>query len=79
MKSFILKRFKATCKNIKKYGMFIKNFYVLFKNEQFRLSGFKPDNTDCEFLNDFKTSDIDQLILTLIFRFGVDFGLQNWT
>ena len=59
--------------------MFIKNFYVLFKNEQFRLYGFKPDNTDCEFLNDFKTSDIDQLILTLIFRFGVDFGLQNWT
>ena len=50
--------------------MFIKNFYVLFKKEQFRLSGFKPDNTDCEFLNDFKISDIDQLILALIFRFG---------
>ena len=59
--------------------MFIKNFYVLFKKEQFRLSGFKPDNTDYEFLNDFKISDIDQLILTLIFKFGVDFGLYNWT
>ena len=59
--------------------MFIKNLYVLFKNEQFRSSGFKPDNTDCEFLNDFKISDIDQLILILIFRFGVDFGVQNWT
>ena len=41
------------------------------KNERFRLSGFKPDNTDCEFFNDFKIPDKDQLILTLIFRFGV--------
>ena len=30
------------------------------------------------FLNDFKISDIDQLILTLIFSFGVIFGLKNW-
>ena len=42
-----------------------------FKNERFRLSGFNPDNTNCEFLNDFKISDIDQLTLALIFRFGV--------
>ena len=42
------------------------------KNEQFRLSGFKPDNTDSEFLNDSKISDIDQLILALLFRFGVN-------
>ena len=41
------------------------------KNERFRLSGFKPDNTDCEFLNDFKIFYIDQLTLALIFRFGV--------
>ena len=41
------------------------------KNEQFRLSGFNPDNTDCEFFDDFKIPDKDQLILTLIFRFGV--------
>ena len=41
------------------------------KNERFRLSGFKPDNTDCELFNDFKIPDKDQLILTLIFRFGV--------
>ena len=57
----------------------LRIFMYCLKNEQFRLSGFKPDNTDCEFLNDFKISDIDQLILTLIFRFGVDFGVQNWT
>ena len=57
----------------------LRIFTYCLKNEQFRLSGFNPDNTDCEFLNDFKISDIDQLILTLIFRFGVDFGLYNWT
>ena len=57
----------------------LRIFMYCLKNEQFRLPGFKPDNTDCEFLNDFKISDIDQLILTLIFKFGVDFGLQNWT
>ena len=49
----------------------VRIFMYCLKNEQFRLSGFKPDNTDCEFLNDFKISDIDQLTLTLIFRFGV--------
>ena len=49
----------------------VRIFMYYLKNEQFRLSGFKPDNTDCEFLNDFKISDIDQLILALIFRFGV--------
>ena len=58
---------------------FLLRIFMYCFNEQFGLSGFKPDNTDCEFLNDFKISDIDQLILTLIFRFGVDFGLQNWT
>ena len=52
--------------------MFIKNFYVLFKKEQFRLSGFKPDNTDCEFLNDFKISDIDQP------RGGDTLGISGW-
>ena len=57
----------------------LRIFMFCLKNELFRLSGFNPDNTDCEFLNDFKISDIDQLILTLIFKFGVDFGLQNWT
>ena len=57
----------------------LRIFMYCLKNEQFRLSGFNPDNTDCEFLNDFKISDIDQLILILIFRFGVDFGVQNWT
>ena len=57
----------------------LRIFTYCLKNEQFRLAGFNPDNTDCEFLNDFKISDIDQLILTLIFKFGVDFGLQNWT
>ena len=54
----------------------LRIFMYCLKNEQFRLSGFKPDNTDCEFLNDFKISDIDQLTLALIFRFGVDFGLN---
>ena len=53
----------------------LRIFTYCLKNEQFRLSGFNPDNTDC----DFKISDIDQFILTLIFKFGVDFGLQNWT
>ena len=48
----------------------LRIFMYCLKNEQFRLSGFNPDNTDCEFLNDFKISDIDQLILTLIFRLG---------
>ena len=57
----------------------LRIFMFCLKNELFRLSGFNPDNTDCEFLNDFKISDIDQLILILIFRFGVDFGVQNWT
>ena len=49
----------------------LRIFTYCLKNEQFRLSGFKPDNTDSEFLNDFKVSDVDQLILALIFRFGV--------
>ena len=49
----------------------VRIFMCRLKNEQFRLSGIKPDNTDCEFLNNFKISDIDQLILALIFRFGV--------
>ena len=49
----------------------LRIFTYCLKNEQFRLSGIKPDNTDCEFLNDFKISDIDQLTLALIFRFGV--------
>ena len=50
----------------------LRIFMSCLKNEQFRLSGFKLDNTDCEFLHDFKISDIDQLILALIFRFGVN-------
>ena len=50
----------------------LRIFTYCLKNEHFRLSGIKPDNTDCEFLNDFKISDIDQLILALIFRFGVN-------
>ena len=49
----------------------LRIFMYCFKNEQFGLSGFKPHNTDCEFLNDFKISDIDEFILALIFRFGV--------
>ena len=49
----------------------LRIFTYCLKNEQFRLSGFNPDNTDCEFFNDFKIPDKDQLILTLIFRFGV--------
>ena len=46
------------------------------KNEQecilrFKITVFKPEH-DCEFfVNGFKISDIDQFILTLIFRFEV--------
>ena len=50
----------------------LRIFMYCSKNEQVRLSGFKRDNTDGEFLNGFKISDIDQLILALIFRFGVN-------
>ena len=32
-----------------------------------------------DFMNGFKISDIDQLILALIIRFWGYFGLQNWT
>ena len=49
----------------------LRIFMYCFKNKRFRLSGFNPDNTNREFLNDFKISDIDQLTLALIFRFGV--------
>ena len=32
---------------------------------------FKTEHTTTSFLNGFKISDVDQLILALIFRFGV--------
>ena len=50
---------------------------VRLKTKQ-RKDNHETQNVPASFLNGFKISDIDKLILALILRFGV-IGLRNWT
>ena len=50
---------------------------VRFKTKQ-RKDNNETQNVPASFLNGFKISDIDKLILAIILRFGV-IGLRDWT